>query len=102
MNKYIYTFILAFTVMLAVPANVSAAPGIEIIENEQQPSVTVIDNSTIHVQNANGMSLYIYNVAGVVVQTIKVMGMDCHYDLNLPKGCYIIKVGKVVRKVSIK
>ncbi|MDD3387351.1 MAG: secretion protein, partial [Prevotella sp.] len=29
-------------------------------------------------------------------------GADKSYNLNLPKGCYIVKVGKVVRKVSIR
>jgi hypothetical protein len=23
-------------------------------------------------------------------------------DLNLPKGCYILKVGKVVRKIQVR
>jgi len=31
-----------------------------------------------------------------------VEGQDKRFDLNLPKGCYIVKVGKVVRKISIK
>lgn len=34
--------------------------------------------------------------------SIKVEGADKYYELNLPKGCYIVKVGKVVRKISIK
>ena len=46
--------------------------------------------------------LYIYNVAGVKIVSIKVDGSDRYYDLNLSKGCYIVKVGKVVRKISVK
>lgn len=45
---------------------------------------------------------YIYNVAGVLVQSFKVEGFERRYDLNLPKGCYIIKVGKTVRKISVR
>ena len=33
---------------------------------------------------------------------VKVEGMDKRLDLNLQKGCYILKIGKVVRKVSVK
>mgnify|MGYP003414723536 CR=1 FL=1 len=33
---------------------------------------------------------------------IRVDNNDKYYDLNLPKGCYIVKVGKVVRKIYIK
>ena len=47
-------------------------------------------------------TLSIYNVAGVHVQSFRVEGADRRYELNLPKGCYIVKVGKVVRKISIK
>lgn len=101
MTRYIYTIIIAFLLTLTVPTAVCATESINMIEQEQQPVVTVTGNSTIHVQNANGMTLYVYTVAGVVKQTIKVSGLDCHYDLNLPKGCYIIKVGKTVRKISV-
>ena len=42
------------------------------------------------------------NVAGVRIQSVKGEGSDKHLDLNLKKGCYILKVGKTVRKVSLK
>ena len=41
-------------------------------------------------------------MAGVKVMSIKVEGQDKKYELNLPKGCYIVKVGKTVRKISIR
>lgn len=102
MTKYIYSFFFALTLMVAMPATVTAAPSIEIIEQEQQPQLTIIGETTLRVTNANGQTLYIYNVAGVRIQSIKVEGMDHTYELNLPKGCYIIKVGKTVRKVSVR
>ena len=46
--------------------------------------------------------LKIYNVSGVCVMSLRVDGQDKRYNLNLPKGCYIVKVGKVVRKISIR
>ena len=48
------------------------------------------------------MTLEIYNVAGVKLMNIKVDGGDKRYELNLPKGCYIVKISKVVRKIYIK
>ena len=48
-----------------------------------------------------GQVLYIYNVAGVCVMTLRVDSNDKRFDLNLAKGCYIVKVGRTVRKVSI-
>ena len=61
-----------------------------------------VQESVLHVTGANGQTIQIYNVAGVMVKSIKVEGNDRHYELNLGKGCYIVKVGKTVRKVSIK
>lgn len=102
MTKYIYTLILASLLFTAIASDACAADMSFAVEQEQQPLVTVTGNSNLHVQNANGQTMFVYNVAGVIVQTIKVMGQDCHFDLNLPKGCYIIKVGKTVRKISVK
>ena len=98
--KYIYSILLIMTLTVVVP--LGAMANVEIIEQEQQPVVSVTNESTIHVVNANGQMLYVYNVAGVRVKSIVVDGHDRHYDLNLPKGCYIIKVGKTVRKISIR
>ena len=98
--KYICSILLIMTLTVVVPQGAMA--NVEIIEQEQQPVVSVTNESTIHVVNANGQMLYVYNVAGVRVKSIVVDGYDRHYDLNLPKGCYIIKVGKTVRKISIR
>ena len=98
--KYIYSILFIMTLTVVVPQGAMA--NVEIIEQEQQPVVSVTNESTIHVVNATGQMLYVYNVAGVRVKSIVVDGHDRHYDLNLPKGCYIIKVGKTVRKISIR
>ena len=34
--------------------------------------------------------------------SVKVEGAEKSFELSLPKGCYIVKVGKVVRKISVK
>ena len=93
-------FIIPFLVvsLLGVPIMSNASAMIEIIENEYQEISITVKASTIHVNGANGQTLHIYNVAGVRVMSIKVDGQDRSYDLNLQKGCYIVKVGKVVKK----
>ncbi len=85
------------------PVSASAVPAIEIIDNDMQTiTISVSDESVLHVTGAAGQTLYVYNVTGVRVMSIKVDGSDKSYTLNLPKGCYIVKVGKVVRKISIR
>lgn len=101
MKKFIYAILFVFTCSMLCPVATVASQGIEIIDADQIV-VSVVSGSTVHVQNANGLTMYVYDVAGVVQKTIVIDGPDRNYDLNLNKGCYIIKVGKVVRKISIK
>ena len=102
MARFLLTFAFTATLLLCVPAVSNANTAIEVIENDFEDVAISVKSSTVYVKNANGEMLYVYNVAGVRVVSIKVDGQDRHYDLNLPKGCYIVKVGKKVRKVSIK
>lgn len=89
--------------LMGVPINANAVPAIEIVENDIQTiTISVQGESTLHVTGAAGQVLSIYNVAGVRVACFKVESSDKSYNLNLPKGCYIVKVGKVVRKISIR
>ena len=108
MTKYILTTIMMAMLTLCAPVQVRANAAIEIIENDLQPTAANItvnggtNGGTIRVSGANGKTMYVYNLAGVRIHSIKVEGADRTYDLNLSKGCYIIKVGTTVRKVSLK
>ena len=104
MTKYILTTIMMALFTLCAPVQVRANAAIEIIENDLQPTAAniTVNGGTIRVSGANGKTMYVYNLAGVRIHSIKVEGADRTYDLNLSKGCYIIKVGTTVRKVSLK
>ena len=93
---------LTIGLMLGMPAKTEAASRIEIIDTEIQNISISLNESVLHVTGANGQVLHVYNVAGVRVMSVKVEGADKRIELNLPKGCYIVKVGKVVRKISIQ
>lgn len=75
---------------------------IEIIEQEFQNVTISVNQSVVRVSGANGQVMHVYNVAGVRLMTIRIDGSDKSFELNLPKGCYIVKIGKTVRKISIK
>lgn len=102
MNKRLLMITLAAALVFGVPVSIMASPSIEIIEQEIVQPTVVLQGNTLHVNNANGQMLYIYNVAGVRVMSVKVEGAERSFELSLPKGCYIVKVGKVVRKISVK
>ena len=98
MRRILLTFLFALSLMAVLPQRMSAAANIEII---LQITVTVTSAGVLHVTGANGYVLQVYNVLGVRVASIKVEGNDKRIDLPLKSGCYIVKVGNVVRKISI-
>lgn len=69
---------------------------------EAGTKVTVVGQKTIVISGASGETLAIYDVAGVRVFQARVDGPERRFDLNLPKGCYIVKVGDTVRKIYIR
>ena len=94
---------LSASLLLSVPVAIEASSSIEIIDVETQQANISISESVLHVSGANGKMSYVYNVAGVRVMSIKIEGPDRRIDLgSLSKGCYIVKVGKTVRKISIR
>ncbi len=102
MTRRLLTILFSAALVLGIPTISHAVTAVEIIDNDFQNINISVTESTLHVTGANGQMLFIYNVAGVRVMSIKVEGADKHFELNLPKGCYIVKVGKTVRKISIK
>jgi hypothetical protein len=54
------------------------------------------------VVNANNQKLEVYNLTGMVVATYRIDSADKTINHNLQRGCYLLKIGKVVRKVTIR
>ena len=102
MMKRIFTLLLASILLVGMPVAMYAEQAIEVIDNDYQNISISVNESVLHITGANGLVMQIYNVAGVRVMSVKVEGPDKRFELNLPKGCYIVKVGKVVRKISIR
>lgn len=98
----IYCFSLVIT--FSVPATAGAAEldwnAAEAIE-DHSIGITV-SQSTLHVTGASGMTLEVVSLTGRPVASIKIESPSQRVELNLPKGCYILKIGNLVRKVSIR
>lgn len=98
----IYSFLSAMS--LAIPIQASAAEqewSAQEIVDEHSIGITV-NQSTLCVTGANGMMLEVVSLTGRPVASIKIESPSQRVELNLPKGCYILKIGKLVRKVSIR
>lgn len=102
MKYQILKITLAAVFLLGMPATINAESSVEMIDVDYEEVTISISESVLHVTGASGLFMQIYNVAGVRVMNVKVDGADKRYDLNLPKGCYIVKVGKTVRKIAIR
>lgn len=73
----------------------------ENVEQEMHTITISIQNGKAHITNAEGKHLEIYNITGVRIARVSIDNNDKSIVLNLTRGCYIVKVDKIVRKVTI-
>lgn len=102
MLKNILSIAFAAALFMTCPLPVQAGQSMEIIENDVQSVSISVSGTVLHVSGANGRVLQVYNVTGVCLMSVKVDSQEKRYELNVPKGCYIVKIGKTVRKISIR
>lgn len=68
---------------------------------DEQIEVT-IEGGTAYVTGAQGKELVVVSLTGRQLMSVKIDGPAQRIELNVPKGCYILKVGKVVRKIQVR
>lgn len=69
-------------------------------EGVQEVGLT-IKGQSVRIQNGQGEVLEVFNLTGVKIASVKIEANDQSIQLNLNRGIYIFKVGKLVRKVAI-
>lgn len=105
-NIYLKAIAIALGACLTT-GTVSAAESWTSADTEVQeiPSLNAIritaKGTNVRVQNAAGQTLEIYNITGVRIAAYKIDSNDTTVSLSCGKGCYILKLGKIARKVSI-
>ena len=66
-------------------------------------SVTIsVSGQTVLVAGAQGETREVVSLTGRQVMTVKIESPAQRVELNVPRGCYILKVGKVVRKIQVR
>ena len=60
-----------------------------------------VKGHSVRVLKAEGLTLEVYSVTGAKVLSVKIDSEDQTVLLNLSRGCYIVKVGDVTRKISV-
>lgn len=97
------------TILLLLAACFLSIPGMSQPQEEKEGPKTelaatsiVVKGSKVVVYNANGSPLEVFSLTGTKVATITIDDNEQTINLSLKKGCYILKVNKVVRKISIR
>ena len=88
--------------LVGAPLSLTAQSMSDEPDTELSAVTLSVNGSKVHISGADGEVLEVYNLTGVKVATIRIDSNDKTLNLNLQRGCYILKVGKVVRKVSIR
>ena len=105
MVRRLLIFVLSVMCLSLAPMAVSAAPaymaGVMEMYAEQEADV-VYSNGALLVTGAEGCTLEVVSLTGKKVLSVEISSPAQKIELNIPKGCYIVKVGKVVRKVSVR
>ncbi len=96
-------FIIALTLTMAcAPVSMLAQSDRDGIEVSMSGITLSISDGNVHIVGANGEVMEVFNLTGTKVASIRIDSADKTFALNLPKGCYLIKIGKIVRKISVQ
>ena len=103
MTKRILTIIYVALTLTFVPALInSASARIELTDIESQSIKIEQNGSTLHSYGAMGKTLYIYNLVGMPVYSIKIDSQEKTIDLsNLKKVVHIVKIGNISKKINL-
>lgn len=97
----IISFLSVFIMGIPVVCHAAEMEMMSIEQMEDDITISV-NQSIVSVSGASGMTLQIVSLTGNLVATYKIDSPAQRIELNIPKGCYILKIGKVVRKISIR
>ena len=98
----IFSFIATLTLMApqAMYASEAEMPALEQTIDEDI-NIT-ISGQTVTISGAQGETLEVISLTGRCIMSTKIQDPVQRIDLNVPKGCYILKIGKVARKVTVR
>ncbi len=100
--KYILFSICAVLLFWGIPQNAFAQTEKDGIEADTNSIMLTANGSVVHVTNAGGLTLEVYNITGVCIASHLIENNDATINLSLKKGYYLLKVNNVVRKISIR
>lgn len=96
--------ILLLAMLVNLPAlKVVAATDGQTEMAQQSTEIVFKSNSTVCIRGAQGHTLYVYPIiGGRPLRIVKIEGDEVTLNLQLSKGCYLLSVNGVARKVNIR
>ena len=97
--------LLALTLALSLSVPVMALPFMmdpNVVAQMDQDMTITVEGNAVLVKGAEGQTLEVISLTGRKLAEYRIESPAQRIELNVPKGCYILKVGKVVRKVSVR
>ncbi len=76
--------------------------GVVVEESVSETKIKVSENRLIIENLPKDGVLEVFSIVGIKVHTQKVKAGTNEYQLNLPKGYYIVRVGDLVKKILLK
>lgn len=104
MKRTLLSILTIAMLALSVPSDAMAKEGnIEWADLDVADINLTYAGGVMHITDASGQVVRIYNVAGVTIKTFRVEGNDKRVNLPLADGIYIVKVGNTfTRKICVK
>ena len=103
MTKRLFILLFAGLLMGVTPVAMRAAlmDPAAVEQTDSQIGISVSDQ-VVTVTGAQGETLEVVSLTGRQVMSVKIENAVQRIELNISKGCYILKVGKVVRKIQVR
>lgn len=102
MTKYLLSIFMACAFLCTGSLSSKADPIMEVNTIDFAQVGITYSNGVLHVTGANGLVVSVFNIVGQKVFESKIEGNDKRIELSLPANCYIVKVGTLARKISVK
>lgn len=104
MTKRVLGFaLLAALLLMPVSTRASQPESVSMEQADEKSDVQIsVSRSVVRITGAEGLVMEVISLTGRHVMSVRIESPAQRIELtNIPKGCYIIKVGKVVRKIVI-
>ena len=103
MARFLLLLTTILTLSFSAPTAVCAATGYEsglLFIPENDVTITY-SQGVLYISGGEGKVLEVVSLTGRRMLELQIDSPAQKVELNVPKGCYIVKVGSVVRKIAV-